>query len=124
MVGNGINQGILTERDDMKGMMDNMGIAGEEPMPQGPGEEAGREGYTICMNCYADGTHDVYKGPLQPASEEDYPDGIFGLESTDEALKGVIALKRQGPDYQAAEEEAMTKAFGGKDQAAEEEPYE
>ena len=67
----------------MKGMMENMGMASGEPMPKGPSEEGdARAGYTICMNCYADGTHDVYKGPLQPASEEDYPDGIFGLEST------------------------------------------
>lgn len=104
----------------MKGMMDNMGMAGEEPMQQGVGEEVGREGYTICVNCYADGKHDVYSKPLEPASESEYPEGIFGLESTEEALKAVIALKRQGADYQAAEEEAMNKAFGAKEEVAEE----
>lgn len=114
MVGNGVSKGFLTERADMKGMMDNMGMAGEEPMQQGVGEEAGRGGYTICVNCYADGKHDVYSKPLEPASESEYPDGIFGLESTEEALKAVISLKRQGSDYQSAEEEEMMRVYGGK----------
>lgn len=105
----------------MDGMMGDG--AGKGPMMARSGEEDARAGYTIYVNCYDDGIHDVFKGPLQPGSEAEYPDGMFGLESTEEALKAVIALKRQGPDYQAAEEEAMTKAFGAKDEAVEEEPY-
>jgi len=69
-------------------------------------------GRTICINCYEDGTYDVFESQFQPASERDQPNGIHGLESIEEALKAVIALKRQGKDYSAAEEDAMLGAYG------------
>lgn len=88
----------------------------ESAVPE-PGREPAAEnalGYTICINCYEDGTHDVVAGPLQPMDEAQYPDGLFGLESLEDALKAVIALKRSGPDYRSAEEDAMMRVYDGK----------
>jgi hypothetical protein len=65
------------------------------------------------MNCHSDGTHDVYMKPMEPASEEQYPDGLFGLETLEDALKGVIALKQQGTDFRSAEHADMMSEFEG-----------
>lgn len=76
-------------------------------------ESEGKDGYSVVINCHADGSHDVFRTPLQPASEQDHPDGMFGLESLEDALKAVIALKRQGPDYASMEEHGMMQGYGG-----------
>ena len=79
-------------------------------------DHEGRAGYTICINCYEDGTHDVFAGPLQPATEANHPDGLFGLETLEEALKAVIALKGQGADFRSAQHTDMMSEFAGTDQ--------
>lgn len=82
-----------------------------QPMAEGESPSGGG-GHTICTNCYDNGTYDVFTRPLISASEQDDPDGIFGLESHEEALKANIALKQQGPDYASAEEEEMMQGYG------------
>jgi hypothetical protein len=83
------------------------------------GGSSKRTGYTITTNCYDDdGTYDVVRGPLQPIDESAYPDGLFRLESIEEALKAVLSLKQQGGDYQEAEDDAMMGAYGGAADAA------
>ena len=76
------------------------------------GDEGESAGYSIVINCRPDGTHDVFMHPLVEASEESAPDGLFGLESLEDALRGVIAIKKQGPDYADAEEEGMKQGYG------------
>lgn len=83
---------------------------GSEPTSD---HEGGGAGFTIFTNCNADGTYDVYKGPLMPATEADHPDGIFGLETHEESLKANIALKRQGMDFRSAEHADMMSEFEG-----------
>lgn len=83
-------------------------IPKDEPMEER--DEA--PGYSVVMNCYQDGRHDVFTKPLEPATEAEYPDGIFGLESVEDALKAVIALKQNGPDYSSAEDEGMMQGYG------------
>ena len=75
-------------------------------------QEGGRGGHTICTNCYDDGTYDVFNHPLIPASEKEYPDGIFGLESQEDAFKAQIALQKQGPDYASSQDADMMQGFG------------
>lgn len=84
-------------------------IPKDEPMDEP--EEA--QGYSVVINCYQDGSHDVFQKPLEPATEAEYPNGMFGLESIEDALKAVIALKRQGPDYSSVEDEGMMQGYGG-----------
>ena len=72
-----------------------------------------QSGQSVCINCNADGTYDVYAQPLQPASEKEYPDGIFGLDSLEEALKAVIAVKQNGPDMQSQQDDEMMREFAG-----------
>lgn len=87
-----------------------------EPMPDGKdasAEEGEGQGYSVVINCKRDGTHDVFAKPMEPATEEQYPDGLFGLDSLEDALKGVIAIKKQGPDYASAEDEGMMQGYGG-----------
>lgn len=74
-------------------------------------EREGRSGQTICVNCNDDDTYDVYAGPLQPASEADYPDGLFGLESIEDALKAVLALKQGGQAFESAGHSAMKQSY-------------
>lgn len=78
---------------------------------EGGQEEAERSGYTICMNCYEDGTHDVYTKPLESADSSTYQDGFFGLDSHEEALKAVYASMKGGMDFKSAEESAMMGEF-------------
>jgi len=96
-------------------MMNEASSKKQEP-EQGMSEGEGRAGSTVCINCYDDGTYDVYAGPLKPASEAEYPDGLFGMESLDDALKAVIALKQSSKDFQSAEHDDMMNAFAGKDE--------
>lgn len=86
----------------------------EESIPKDEPREEGEEeqGYSVVINCYQDGSHDVFQKPLEPANESEYPNGMFGLESIEDALKAVIALKRQGPDYSSAEDEGMMQGYG------------
>jgi hypothetical protein len=77
-----------------------------------PEEGSERQGYSFVMNCYNDGTHDVFQAALQPGTEAEYPDGIFGLESLEDALKAVIALK-QGSDYESPGHAAVMEEFNG-----------
>jgi len=84
----------------------------EERVPkEEPASDEQSPGYSVVINCYPDGTHDVFRSPLQPANEADTPDGLFGLESLEEALKGVIALKRQGPDYESPGHAALMQGY-------------
>lgn len=87
----------------------------DNPMTAGDSEEEneGSQGYSVVINCYADGTHDVFQKPLEAATEEQYPDGLFGLENLEDALRGVIALKKNGPDYSSAQDAGMMKGYGG-----------
>lgn len=94
-----------------------------EPLPgemsAAEAEEGGdAHGYSIVLNCHSDGTHDVFQKPLEPASEEQYPDGLFGLDSIEDALKGVLALKKQAPNYAAQEEAGMMQGYGVGDAGA------
>ena len=77
-----------------------------------PGENAERQGYSIVLNCYNDGTHDLFRTGLQSGTEAEYPDGLFGLESLEDALKGVIALK-QGSGYESPGHAAVMEEFNG-----------
>lgn len=86
--------------------MNEESLPNDEPM----GEEA--QGYSVVINCYASGEHDVFSKPLEPASEEQHPDGLFGLSSLEDALKAVIAIKKQGPDYSFIEDEGMMQGYG------------
>lgn len=86
-----------------------------EGMQAEAGQEDGGGGHSIVMSCHGDGTYDVFAGPPQPATEADYPDGIFGLDSLEEALKAVIALKGQGSDLRSAERVGMMSGFEGND---------
>ena len=98
--------------------MNEMYADGEQSDQTVPEEQDGEgsAGYSIVLNCYEDGTHDVYAKPLEPASKDEYPDGVFGLESLEEALKAVIALKQTGKDFRMQEHDAMMGAFAGKDE--------
>ncbi len=66
-----------------------------------------RSGFTICTNFYEDGTRDVYSKPLEQATEQQYPDGIFGLKSDEDTLKAVFSMMQHGPDFQKQEDDAM-----------------
>lgn len=79
----------------------------DEPM-----EDGGDQAHCVCMQKNADGTYDVYAKPMQRVTEAEYPDGLFGLPSLEDALKGVISLDRQGPDYASAEDEGMMQGYG------------
>lgn len=75
-------------------------------------EESGdMEGYSVVMNCYRDGTHDVFRKPLEAATEAEYPDGLFGLGSIEEALKGAIALTQPGAEYSSPGRTAMLEEY-------------
>lgn len=84
----------------------------ESPDAMEPEESVERQGYSIVMNCYNDGTHDLFQTALQPGTEAEYPDGLFGLESLEDALKGVIALK-QGSGYESPGHAAVMEEFNG-----------
>lgn len=86
----------------------------DTPMPEAlsPEEDEGQNGYSVVINCYPDGRHDVFAAPLDQVSEADHPDGLFGLDSLEDALKAVIAIKQQGPDYASAEESGMMQGYG------------
>lgn len=85
----------------------------EESAAEGGDERGESGGYSIVINCRPDGTHDVFTHPLIESSERDNPDGLFGLDSLEDALRGVIAIKKQGPDYASAEDEGMMQGYGG-----------
>lgn len=88
-------------------------MASTEPIADEMDEGDGRKrGYSVVMNCYEDGSHDVFKTALQPASEMDHPDGLFGLESLEGALKGVIAVK-QGPGFETPGHAALMEEYHG-----------
>lgn len=84
----------------------------EELTPKDESMEDEAQGYSVVINCYQDGSHDVFSKPLEPASEEQHPDGLFGLSSLEDALKAVIAIKKQGPDYSSMEDEGMMQGYG------------
>ncbi len=83
----------------------------EESIPKDDPEDGEPQGYSIMVNCYPDGTHDVVRLPLQPVSEGEYPDGLFGLGSIEDALRGVIALKEDAPAYESADRKEMMEEF-------------
>ena len=86
----------------------------EESIPKEyPDDQAGESmGYSIVLNCLPDGSHDVFMHPMIQAAEADGTGGIFGLDSLEDALKAIIALKRSQPDYEDAEEAWMRQAYG------------
>lgn len=100
--------------DMMKDVPESVRMDAAEPESAAP-EASGR---TIHINCYEDGTYDVFEGAFVPGSESEHPNGLFGLDSIEDALKAVIALKGQGKDYSEAEDEAMLGAFGGREEEA------
>ncbi len=86
---------------------------GRQGMPAEETQDEGGGGHSIVISCHEDGTYDVFSGPSQPATEADHPDGLFGLETLEEALKAVIALKGQGADYRSVEHTDMMSEFEG-----------
>lgn len=98
---------LSNPHDDDRAMRTEVGDGEEFEL-----SEEAPQGYTIAINCYADGTHDVARLPLVPLTEEEAPDGLYGLRSLEEALQGVIALKEQAPAYESAERRDMLEEFG------------
>ncbi len=70
-----------------------------------------KQGYSVVINCYQNGEHDVVRMPLQPVDEGSYPDGLFGLRSLEDALRGVIALKDEVPAYESGMQKDMMEEF-------------
>lgn len=86
----------------------------EESIPKDePMEEGGEASSScVCVQPHGDGTYDVYPMLMhQRATEAEYPDGLFGLGSIEEALKGVIALDRQGAEYSSPGRTAMLEEY-------------
>lgn len=107
-----LNQGDEMEAGD---------LSAEAPVGQGQN----RGGYSVVTNCYEDGTKDVFRHPLIPATEEQYPDGIFGLESSKEALMANIAIQQQAKDFHETERSDMLSAFSETEEAPQQkaQPY-
>lgn len=79
--------------------------------PDDESTEGEKQGYSVVINCNADSTHDVVRMPLQPVDEGSYPDGLFGLRSLEDALRGVIALKDEAPAYESGMQKDMMEEF-------------
>lgn len=72
---------------------------------------AEQAGTTVCVNCHGDGTYDVYASPLQPATEAEYPDGLFGLQSIEDALKAVLVLKQGSSEFEPVGHADMMSSY-------------
>lgn len=80
-----------------------------EEMPED--EEKQSPGYSVVINCHGDGTHDVFRKTLEQVDESTNPDGLFGLRSLEDALRGVIAIKENNPEYESAQHSDMMREY-------------
>lgn len=96
-------QGDAMEQEEMSG--------GEEMEAESADAGTGK-GYSIVMNCYeGSDRHDVFTHPLIRASEEDHPDGFFGLATFEEGMRAIVAAKKQGMGYESPGHEAMMGSY-------------
>lgn len=88
---------------------------GEPPESEAAVGQGGEKGRSYMIDKNPDGTYCTYEVPYKPATEEEYPDGFFGLKSMGDAMKGVIQMETNGPGFDSQEDDAMMGEFNKQD---------